>query len=41
MKNFFYITYLICLMFIVVAAEAINAFCHLTIGKKPIKMFEL
>jgi len=28
-------------MFIVVAAEAINAFCHLTIGKKPIKMFEL
>lgn len=41
MKNMFYIGYLISMLFIVVAAEAVNLVCSALFDKKPIKWFEI
>lgn len=41
MKNVFYFSYLLTMLFIVVLVELFNLACHHTIGKKPIRRFEL
>ena len=41
MKNMFYFGYLITMLFVVVLVELFKFACNHTIGRKPIKRFEL
>lgn len=41
MRNFFYIMFLVLMLFVVVASEAINFVSYHTYGKKIITKFEL